>query len=423
MTKKFVVDTNVILHDSDSLLCFEDNTVVIPMGVVEELDTFKKGNLEINHNARKAARTLDQLRSKGKLLDGVFLEETGGTIQVLPDANAGIANLKVDDRILQCALGLTGPVTLVTKDINLRIKADALGINAEDYTTDSSDQTYSGMATLQGVGADLDAIFSGGLPIENVYPNQFITLENQEKPGHTALGRVHSEKGDLTLRPLSKESMSPMGIRPRNREQQCAFDILMDPNIRLVTMTGPAGCGKTLIALAAALAQTMEDELYQRVLVCRPIVPMGNDVGFLPGDLESKLLPYMQPIYDNVEFIASCNPKRAALTPAQLVEAGYLSIEPLTFIRGRSLPNVLLIADEAQNMTPKEVKALITRIGEGSKIILAGDPDQIDSAYLDKYSNGLSYVVERFRNQGIAGHVTLVKGERSELSELASQLL
>ena len=427
MTKKFVLDTNILLHSAESILSFAEHEVVIPMAVVEELDTFKKGNLEINHNAREATRILDNLRRQGKLLEGVVIEETGGIVRVVPDQNEDVEKLRPDDRILKCALRLGTKVTLVTKDVNLRIKADALALNAEDYTTDSTDTTYTGMTTLGGNVEDLNSVFTGGLEMGGVakepYPNQFVTLENEENPNHTVLARALSERNRVTLVPLAKENMNPMGIRPRNREQQCALDILMDPKVKLVTMTGTSGCGKTLLALAAALAQTMELEAYQRVLVCRPIVPMGNDVGFLPGDLDSKLLPYMQPIYDNVEFIASQNPKRAALTPTQLIEAGYLTIEPLTFIRGRSLPNVILIADEAQNMTPKEVKALITRIGDGSKIILVGDPDQIDSPYLDKYSNGLSYVVERFRNQPIAGHVTLTKGERSELSELASQIL
>jgi PhoH-like ATPase len=423
--KTFVLDTNILLHDPSSILSFEEHTVVIPMAVVEELDNFKKGSLEINHNAREATRILDHLRTEGKLLEGVKTED-GGTVKVAADLSPEIEKLKPDDRILQCALGSKKKgvqVVLVTKDVNLRIKADARDVVAEDYTTDSSDQTYTGMATLPGDESDISAVYDGGLAVEEVYPNQFITVENQNKPGHTALGRIHSDGTNHVLRPLAKEKMNPMGIKPRNREQQCMLDIMMDPDIKLVTVTGPAGCGKTLLALAAGLAQTMEEELYQRVLVCRPIVPMGNDVGFLPGDLDAKLAPYMQPIFDNVEFIASCNPKRAALTPGQLIEAGYLSVEPLTFIRGRSLPNVLLIADEAQNMTPKEVKALVTRIGEGSKVILCGDPDQIDSAYLDKYSNGLSYVVERFKNEKIAGHITLIKGERSELSELASKIL
>jgi PhoH-like ATPase len=423
--KTFVLDTNIILHDPAAILSFEEHTVVIPMAVVEELDNFKKGSLEINHNAREATRILDHLRTEGKLLEGVKTEE-GGTVKVAADLNVEIEKLKPDDRILQCALNSKKKgvqVVLVTKDVNLRIKADARDVVAEDYSTDASDQTYTGMSSLPGDEGDIEAIFNGGLALEEVYPNQFVTLENQNKTNHTALGRVHSDGTNHVLRPLNKEAMNPMGIRPRNREQQCMLDLMMDPNIKLVTVTGPAGCGKTLLALAASLAQTMEEELYQRVLVCRPIVPMGNDVGFLPGDLDAKLAPYMQPIFDNVEFIASCNPKRAALTPGQLIEAGYLSVEPLTFIRGRSLPGVILIADEAQNLTPKEVKALVTRIGEGSKVILCGDPDQIDSAYLDKYSNGLSYVVERFKNEKIAGHITLVKGERSELSELASKLL
>jgi PhoH-like ATPase len=323
-------------------------------------------------------------------------------------------------------------VVMVSKDTNLRIKADALGLQAEDYTTDRVrvDELYTGTAAWEVDPAQLDLLFDGGLvpapppegPLLN--PNQFVTLTDRTNDTHTALGRFYAADG--RIHPLKRVEVPPWGVKPRNREQQFALELLLDDSVQVVTLLGKAGTGKTLLAIAAGLQQVVDEERFNKLLVSRPVMPMGRDLGFLPGDVSEKLRPYMQPIYDNLDFVVAANMeqrRRSSMTSAQLEEGGYISVEPLTYIRGRSIPNQYIIVDEAQNLTPHEVKTILTRAGDGTKIVLTGDAFQIDNPYVDASTNGLSYLAEHFKHLELAGHVTLVKGERSKLAELASNLL
>ncbi len=436
--KIFVLDTNVLLHDPKAIFHFQEHDVVLPIVVIEEVDHFKKDQTEIGRNARNVSRQLDRLRMQGSLSQGVKLDG-GGSLRVDIESHPldlGILREdkhKADNQILACAKHLLSvhkeKVFLVTKDTNLRIKADAIGMQAEDYTTDrvEMEELYTGHKTWEVDGDQVDLLFDGGLePAEalDISPNQFVTLVDRANPSHTALGRYYAS--DKLLHPLKRIEQNPWGIKPRNREQQCALELLLDDSVQVVTLVGKAGTGKTLLAIAAGLHQVVDDERYHKLLVSRPVMPMGRDLGYLPGDVEEKLRPYMQPIYDNLDFIVSANTemrRRASMTVGQLEEAGYISVEPLTYIRGRSIPNQLLIVDEAQNLTPHEVKTILTRAGDGTKVIFTGDPYQIDNPYVDSSSNGLSFLAENFKGLDISGHITLVKGERSKLAELASNLL
>jgi len=438
MKKIFVLDTNVLLHDPRAIFSFQDNDVVIPIVVIEELDKFKKGIDEMGRNARQVSRILDEYRQKGKLSQGVQLEGGGNlrvelnhqSPQLLP--NELIAT-KADNRILATALNLNNnhlPVVLVTKDTNLRIKADALGLRAEDYESDtiSIDELYSGEAELTVDPGKIDEFYAKGeLPAVDPkpYPNQFVLLKNSANPSQTALARYNQQKSSLV--PIISMKHGVWGITARNKQQQYALDLLLNDDIRLVTLVGKAGTGKTLVALAAGLEKTIEARTFQRLVVSRPVFPLGKDIGFLPGDIEEKLRPWMQPIRDNLDFLmgASAVPGRGKGKKdlQNLFDLGMIEVEPLTYIRGRSMPNQYLIVDEAQNLTPHEIKTIITRAGEGTKVVLTGDPYQIDNPYIDSSSNGLTSVVERFKEEPIAGHITLVKGERSDLAELAATLL
>jgi len=434
----FVLDTNVLLHDPNSILHFQEHDVVLPIVVIEEVDHFKKDQTEVGRNARAVSRLLDRLRALGSLSRGVPLEG-GGSLKVDVAAHSldvGILSAdkhKADNQILACARELLHTrkerVVLVTKDTNLRIKADAIGVQAEDYTTDmvEMDELYTGHRTWEVASAQVDQLYDGGLapdPALALQPNQFLTLIDLANPSHTALARFMVGEG--LLRPLKRMEAYPWGIKPRNREQQFAMELLLDPAVQVVTLLGKAGTGKTLMAIAAGLQQVVDDEAYDKILVSRPVMPMGRDLGYLPGDISEKLRPYMQPIYDNLEFIVAANTearRRSTMTGGQLEEAGYLSVEPLTYIRGRSIPKQYLVVDEAQNLTPHEVKTILTRAGEGTKVIFTGDPHQIDNPYVDASTNGLSYLAEHFKQLDISGHMTLTKGERSRLAELASNLL
>jgi PhoH-like ATPase len=436
--KVFVLDTNVLLHDPMSICHFQEHDIVIPIVVIEEIDTFKKDQTEIGRNARAVSRQLDKLRLGGSLSQGVVMEG-GGTliVDVVPHPlDLGLAALdkhKADNQILACALGQLKvrkeKVVMVSKDTNLRIKADALGLQAEDYTTDrvAVDELYTGTVVWEVDPVKLDMLFDGGLlpdPEQSLNPNQFATLVDKTNETHTALGRFYASDG--RIHPLKRVEMPPWGVKPRNREQQFALELLLDDSVQVVTLLGKAGTGKTLLAIAAGLQQVVDEERFNKLLVSRPVMPMGRDLGFLPGDISEKLRPYMQPIYDNLDFIVAANMeqrRRSSMTPAQLEEGGYMSVEPLTYIRGRSIPNQYIIVDEAQNLTPHEVKTILTRAGDGTKIVLTGDPFQIDNPYVDASTNGLSYLAEHFKHLDIAGHVTLVKGERSKMAELASNLL
>ncbi|MBJ6727529.1 PhoH family protein [Geomesophilobacter sediminis] len=439
MKKIYVLDTNVLLYDPQALNRFEDNSIIIPITVIEEIDRFKKDMNETGRNARQVSRLMDSLRKEGSLSEGIQLE-SGGLLrieiyeeQVLKRLPPELREERGDNRILAVAVDLMEsepavPVILVTKDTNLRIKADALGLEAQDYESDkvAIDDLFTGVANFT-VGAEMiDRFYGQGFLNleESLYPNQFVSLSEIGNPSHSAIGRFDATAGRVVpLRGSGKEGV--WSVFPRNREQSFALDALLDDDVKIVTLVGKAGTGKTLLAIAAGLHKTAEENVYNRLLVSRPVFPMGRDLGFLPGDIEEKLTPWMQPIFDNVELLLTGheNEKRHSKGYKELMAMGILEIEPLTYIRGRSIPNQYLIVDEAQNLTPHEIKTIVTRAGEGTKIVLTGDPYQIDNPYVDAESNGLTYVVERLKDQKISGHVTMTKGERSELAELAANLL
>ena len=435
--KIYVLDTNVLLHDPTALFKFEDNEVVIPLVVIEEVDTFKRDQNERGRNARQFSRYLDQLRAFNNLQQGVELED-GGLLRVdMTSHNLvefhSINGQKADNQILSVALSINKGddvhVTLVSKDTNMRIKADAMGLRAEDYEHGKVqiDELYGGQEEMSVPRTVIEEVYrSGEVEVETgaLPANCCLVLRNEENATNTALARVKPERGAVTVMPRFKEGI--WGIFPRNKEQTFAFDLLMDDDIKLVTLVGKAGTGKTLLAIAAGLQKTADDAVYQRLLVSRPVFPLGRDIGFLPGDIEEKLNPWMKPVYDNVELILDLSREKVRDKKRgyqELIDLGLLEIEPLTYIRGRSIPHQFLLIDEAQNLTPHEIKTIITRAGEGTKIVMTGDPHQIDNPYVDSTSNGLTFVVHKFQGEPLAGHITLVKGERSELAERAAELL
>jgi len=433
MVKTYVLDTNVLLHNPEALFAFEDNKVVIPLQVIEEIDNHKRRQDEVGRNARVVSRTLDGLRQNGRLSDGIDLPH-GGSLRIdvehydLSRLPPSVDRSKPDNFLLAVALHLhqdfNNNVTLVTKDLNLRIKADVLGIHTEDFYNDKVDyqQLYSGAGELEISSEELDRFYRDKelkpRPSWTAYANQFFVLKSQDNPSQSALARFSQAR----LLPLRHGKAVSFGIKPRNKEQQFAAELLLDDEIKVVTLAGSAGTGKTLLALAAGLEKVLEQHLYSRLLVTRPVMPMGEDLGYLPGSKEEKLRPWMQPIYDNMEFIFSTSEDPRGLQD-HLRETGVLEMEALTYIRGRSIPKQFIICDEAQNLTPHMVKTLITRVGEGTKIVFTGDPEQIDHPYLDSSSNGLSYMVEKFKGEELMGHVSLVKGERSQVAELGARLL
>lgn len=436
--KTFVLDTNVILFDPSSINKFGNNKVFIPLIVVEELDRFKKDQNENGRNARYFARLVDDLREKGSLVKGVPLANDG-TLQISilrepATKHAGIDLSINDNLILANALYLQEKgenVTLITKDINLRLKADALGLQAEDYETTEMitiDQLYSGQRTFE-VSAERLASFEEErfLALEDVekelyFPNEYLIVHEEGNPQRRQLGRYHEKKGGIV--PLIKMREGVWGVHPKNNEQRFALDALLNNEVNLVSLVGKAGTGKTLLAIAAGLECAIGQQQYSRVLVSRPIVPMGRDLGFLPGDVNEKLGPWMQPIFDNIDFLfGNQRANNQTTTWDELINQGLLHVEPLTYIRGRSLPGQYMIVDEAQNLTPHEIKTIITRAGEGTKIVLTGDSEQIDNPYLDSINNGLVYCIDRLKDEDIVAHTKLVQGERSRLSEIASELL
>lgn len=435
--KHFILDTNVLLHDPRALFAFDDNLVVIPIYVIEEIDNFKKDLSELGRNARQVGRYLDNLREEGSLAVGVDLDQ-GGKLRVaftgrqLP-TELRMEQRSMDSKILAVALDERdkfgdGQVVFITKDTNLRIRADAMGLRSENYDTERTDVSdlYSGIAEVEVPADRVDAFYAeGGLPLDDPYyaPNQFIVIRDQANASHSAMGRFERE-GNRAV-PLTRARDGVWGIRARNKEQAFALELLLDDSVQLVTLVGKAGTGKTLLAIAAGLQKVTEESIYQRMLVSRPIFPLGRDLGYLPGDIEEKLNPWMQPIFDNVEFLMNLTQKekKSGRGYHELVDLGILQIEPLTYIRGRSIPQQYMIVDEAQNLTPHEVKTIITRAGDKTKIVLTGDPHQIDHPYVDSTNNGLVSIVNKFRGERLAGHITLSKGERSELAELAANLL
>ena len=435
--KNYVLDTNVLLHDARAIYAFADNNVVIPIYVIEEVDTFKKDQSELGRNARQIARLLDEHRSlEGGLSKAQKLLETGGTVRVAlsknPPKNPSYDSRSMDQRIIELALevrdeDLKTPTILVTKDVNMRVRGDALGLQAVDFEpeTVSIEELYTGSREVQVPSGTVEQFYADGnvvVDAPGLHANEYLTLKD-EAGGKSALARWDKPTGKAQQVKKLREGV--WGIKPRNKEQHFALDMLLNDDIKLVTLVGKAGTGKTLLAIAAGLQKVTEDQIYSKLLVSRPIFPLGRDIGYLPGDIEEKLNPWMQPIYDNLELLLGLNKsdKKDGRSYAELVDLGFVEIEPLTYIRGRSLPNVYMIVDESQNLTPHEVKTIITRAGEGTKIILTGDPYQIDHPYLDASNNGLTTVAERFKNEAIASHVILTKGERSPLAELATQIL
>jgi PhoH-like ATPase len=440
LRKAFILDTNVLLFDPHAVHKFGNNDVVIPIVVVEEIDRFKKEMSENGRHARMFSRMIDELRSEGELSKGVKLP-TGGLLSVEFEAGhplpADLPMDKADNRMLALAMALKKeqpkrPVIFVTKDANLRIKADALGVTAEDFEPSSvePDQLYSGTSALSVDGHLVDEFYSAKRLAyqptgERLRPNQYVILKDSANPNHTAMGRYSRELDCIV--PLLKPVEGLWGIFPKNAEQAFAMDALLNDDIKLVSLVGKAGTGKTLMAIAAGLVKTVDEGVFSRLLVSRPVFPLGKDIGFLPGDIEEKLNPWMQPIYDNVDFLfgatGSKGRRGAGKGCQELMNQGLLQIEPLTYIRGRTIPSQYLIVDESQNLTPHEIKTIVTRAGDGTKIVLTGDSFQIDNPYVDSANNGLVYLVDRFKDESISAHITLSKGERSKLSELATNLL
>ncbi|MBN1306705.1 MAG: PhoH family protein [Chitinispirillaceae bacterium] len=437
--KNYILDTTVLLHDAGALFNFGENHVIIPIPVIEDIDHFKKDLSEIGRSARQTSRILDMLRQRASVSSGIPLEgggmlsikmSTGTALRRLPEE---LRNRSRGNMVLAVALEAKEqagdvPTIFVSKDINLRIKADALGLTVEDYESDavSIEELYTGFRELDCTDEQLQRYrasgrFSTDVPL---LPHEYVVLRGASETTAAAYGRFDQHLGAV-VGLLAEEREGAWRIAPRNREQLFAMDALLDDSIQLVTLVGKAGTGKTLLAVAASLYKTVDENVYSRILVSRPTLPMGKDIGYLPGTVEEKLTPWMYPIADNVELIMRQGNRanRTIRGFRELVDMGILVIEPLTYIRGRSIHNQYLIIDEAQNLTPHEIKTIITRVGEGTKIVVTGDPYQIDNPYIDSSSNGLTYVVERLKKQDITAHVVLTKGERSRLSELAANLL
>ncbi len=438
--KNYILDTTVLLYDAQAMFRFDTNNVIIPITVIESIDHFKKDVSEIGRSARQTSRILDVLRKKSSISDGVTLDN-GGTLFVKMSSGASLRKIPEelrdrnrDNSILAIALEVkeqagSMPTILVSKDINLRIKADALGLDVEDYESEKVDieELFCGMKELRFDTSDVQRYKDQGIlgySGDDLQPNQYVTLITNSDPSQIALGRFDYNKKSI-VRVINEPRDGAWRIRPKNREQVFAMDALMNDDIQLVTLVGKAGTGKTLLAVAASLFKTVDENVYNRILVSRPTLPMGKDIGFLPGTVEEKLTPWMYPIVDNIELLMRKDSRTSRNVRGfkELVDMGILVIEPLTYIRGRSIHSQFLILDEAQNLTPHEIKTIITRVGEGTKIVVTGDPYQIDNPYIDSSSNGLTYLVERFKDQDIAAHITFTRGERSRLSELAANLL
>lgn len=455
--KHFVLDTNVLLHNPKSIFKFEEHTVVIPLAVIEELDTFKKNNDETGRNAREVIRQLDRLRGQGHLFEGVRWNGDGGTIRIdrleSGESPHGLDLSHPDNRILSIAYALhsQGVRTIfISKDINARVKCDALGIRAEDFEADrvDADWLYTGYAAITVPGELIDELYAERqLLVSRLGPhlrtegpdgemidlhplaNQYLMLESLQDESHTGLARVLADTGHVI--PVTGPRKPVYGVMARNAQQIMAFDLLLDDEVKLVSLIGPAGTGKTLLAIAAGMQKVLREEHFDKMLVARPIMPLGRDIGYLPGDKDEKLSMWMQPIFDNLAYLLSTrgahtNDAESRSTEQridQLVMSGKVVMEPLTYIRGRSIPHQFMVVDEAQNLSPHEVKTIVSRVGDGTKIVLCGDIGQIDNPYLDASSNGLSHLIERLKGQRLSGHVTLSKTERSDLASLAAEIL
>lgn len=438
MGKTFVLDTNVLLHNANSIESFADNTVVLPMAVIEELDKFKTHSDELGRNARTVIRRIDSLRAQGSLREGVPMANNG-MLKIITsqsmNVETGLLGHITDNRIIRVAFGLHSNgenVIFVSKDINARLKADALGIEAQDFEKEKVkfDELFTGNSEVIVEGELIDSFYKEeNLKAEEMdaFPNEFVLLVDGTNPKHTGLARMGANK---ELKHLNSRYDHAWNIKPRSKEQRMAFELLLDPSVQLVTLVGQAGTGKTLMALAAGLETTLHNKQYEKILVSRPIIPLGKDIGFLPGDKDQKLTHWMQPIFDNLSYLLQDQPngksggdQKGEKKIEELQKQHLIELEALTYIRGRSISNQYVVVDEAQNLTPHEIKTIVSRAGEGTKMVLTGDPYQIDNPYLDASSNGLTYAVERLKATPIHGHMTLRKSERSSLAAVAADLL
>ena len=439
--KNYIIDTSVFLTDADALFAFENNDVFIPLKVLEEIDKHKKRQDSVGFHARKIIKHLDGLREKGSLIKGIRPEKGKGIIKVCdPNWQPTMLPPSLDHRIpdhiiLSSALRVQADwekrkTVVVSRDINMRVIANSLGLESEDYETlqavEDADKLYDGFSEVL-VDDQLIDLFYADEEITldeeqtmNLFPNQFLMLKSSANPKKTALGRLKGR-----YKPLAKIAQNigniSWGIKPRNKEQSFAFDLLFDDDVPLVTLIGKAGSGKTLMAIAAGMEQClgMGEKKYRRIIISRPVQPLGKDIGFLPGTLEEKMLPWLKPIQDNLQMVVGHD--RTILK--SFMEKGQIEVEALTYIRGRSISNAFVIIDEAQNLTAHEVKTIITRIGDNTKIVLTGDVEQIDNIYTNETSNGLAFAVEKFKTYDLSGHITFKRGERSKLATLAAKIL
>jgi PhoH-like ATPase len=458
MKKTYVLDTNVLLSDPDSIHSFEDNDLLLPILVLEELDKHKTRSDDVGRNARQVSRNLDAMREHGNFHVGVNTRG-GGLLRIVPSVGDPLALLpkelqkgsSLDNMIIGFMLEHKAQdIVLVSKDINIRVKCDSLGLKCQDYlkmrVSSDVEDLYRGVKVLHVSETLVDEFYKEGsvslqeATQENVFPNQVVILKTINAEGNTiksAMSRCHPG-GSLKSLPKLDDVF---GLRPRNKEQTFSLDLLLDDNIKLLSLTGKAGCGKTLLAIAAGLEQLISMgslPKYQKLIVSRPVQPVGKDIGYLPGTLEEKMEPWIAPIRDNLDFLLGANGKKHqggrkkksdehSISSDPYLELmqqkGLIEIEAISFIRGRSIPNAFIIIDEAQNLTIHELKTIVTRVGEGTKIVLTGDIEQIDNVDVDIYTNGLTYAIEKFKEYDISGHVTLLKGERSALATLASKIL
>ncbi len=428
--KTFVIDTNVLIHRSDAILSFRDNEIVLPLWVLEELDQLKTDRGERGRNARAAIRFLDEVSRNGDIQEGVKLEN-GSILRVaLTHAAEVPADLKqdrADNKIILTAYQLKQQgrrVFFVSKDINARVKASAVGVKAVDYEKQKFkiSSLYEGCRDMTASAEQIEALNKAGRLewSEELHANEFLTLREK---GQSSLHLTQWRDQEKELIRVPSSLGTVQGVRPLNPRQRMAFHLLLDDSVPLVTMVGMAGTGKTLLALASGLRKVLGERVYGRVLIARPIIPMGKDLGYLPGAKDEKMSPWMQPLFDNLEYILSVQEQQGFKSVEQMMSSKVIEIEALTYIRGRSLPRQFIIIDEAQNLSPHEVKTIVSRAGEGTKVILTGDPYQIDSPYLDADSNGLTYLVETLKGSPLFGHITLDKTERSPLAELAAEKL
>ncbi|MFK7961572.1 MAG: PhoH family protein [Phycisphaerales bacterium] len=451
--KHFVLDTNVLLHNPAAIQMFDEHEIVIPLTVIEELDNFKKNSDDTGRNSRQIIRAIDALRAEGHLFDGVSINDRGGTLRIdrgVPSADMQLDPNVADHKILAVAKALVDAgqrTVFVSKDINARVKADALGIPAEDFEAQKvdADWLYTGFSMADVTDALIDELYDERqLPMERVLPmvrgreenpdvelhaNQFLVMHSTDDPAHSGLARRLGTTDHVI--PVTRPRRPIFGVMARNVEQTMALDLLLDDDVKLVTLLGTAGTGKTLLALAAGMQAVFKEQRFDKLLAARPIMPLGRDIGYLPGDKDEKLAMWMQPIFDNLMYLLStrgshleqAESRSAEQHIDRMLDSDQLVLEPLTYIRGRSIPHQFFIVDEAQNLTPHEVKTIISRAGDGTKVVLTGDINQIDNPYLDASSNGLSYTVERMKGQPMAGHVTLQRSERSQLASLAAEIL